>query len=105
MQICLSHVWGSICDDLWDHSDALVVCRQLGYTDTDSIAFRKAHYGRGVAAIHLDDVSCVGMERTLLECTHAGVHVHNCDTSEDAGVLCIGELLLEIPTIMMVEAS
>lgn len=30
LEICLSNEWGTVCNRMWDDTDARVVCRQLG---------------------------------------------------------------------------
>ena len=32
VEICVDNVYRTACDDLWDESEARVVCSQLGYT-------------------------------------------------------------------------
>lgn len=34
VEICINAVWGTVTDDFWGSFDALVVCRQLGFTGT-----------------------------------------------------------------------
>ncbi|PIK48343.1 putative deleted in malignant brain tumors 1 protein-like [Apostichopus japonicus] len=94
VEIFLNGEWGTVCDDLWDISDAEVVCRQLGLTKLLSASF--AFFSEGTGLIHLDDVLCSGSESSLLDCVHTTVH--DCGHNEDAGVSCTyfdGQLRLE----------
>ena len=87
VEIWYSNQWNTVCDDSWDINDATVICRQLGYRGAVT-AHHSAHFGQGSGQILLDDLQCIGREASLLECSHAGINVHNCGHGEDASVTC-----------------
>lgn len=77
-----------MCDDLWDINDAIVVCRELGFSRATS-APHAARYGQGTGNIWMDDVKCKGGEASLFNCQHRRVTGNSgCSHSEDAGVRC-----------------
>ena len=106
VEICLEGVWGSVCDDNWDSSDAEVVCRQLGYNgcELSYLAVRLNFFTTPLASFpllshhvlsqtelfyHLDEVACNGNENRLSDCAHGGIGSHNCVVKiEKAGVIC-----------------
>ena len=87
VEVYSNGVWGTVCDDGWDVTEASVVCRQLGYSGATS-APGQATFGQGSGPIYFDDVACNGNEPRLVDCTHRGTGVHNCGHNEDAGAVC-----------------
>ncbi|MBN3300213.1 C163A protein, partial [Amia calva] len=87
VEVCHRGVWGTVCDDSWDLQDAHVVCRELGCGSALS-APQGAQWGEGSGTVWLDEVSCRGTERALLECRSSPPGSHGCTHKEDAAVVC-----------------
>ncbi|XP_072041247.1 scavenger receptor cysteine-rich domain superfamily protein-like [Amphiura filiformis] len=82
---------GTICDYSWGTYDAIVVCRQLGFTGP-STSRCCAVYGQGITTIYLRYVSCASTEDRLIDCpTNYGWGPQtSCSHRRDAGVQCSG---------------
>ena len=40
--------WGTVCDDLWDQTEANIVCRQLGFSNGAVRVAADAEFGEGI---------------------------------------------------------
>ncbi|XP_019856578.1 PREDICTED: LOW QUALITY PROTEIN: deleted in malignant brain tumors 1 protein-like [Amphimedon queenslandica] len=86
VEVCINGAWGTVCDDDWDSDDAAVVCRQLGL-GTNGVSYGSAFYGQGNGSIVMDEVNCIGTEKSLFQCAYT--QIHDCSHHEDAGVKCV----------------
>jgi len=74
-----------ICDDNWDHNDANVVCRKLGYEVGLAVTFSR--YGYVPVDFIMNDVDCDGDEYSIWVCGYS-THVDDCFGYEGAGAIC-----------------
>ncbi|KAI2647995.1 Deleted in malignant brain tumors 1 protein [Labeo rohita] len=87
LEVYHNTVWGSVCDDQWDISDAQVVCRQLGCgaalrADGNSV------FGAGEGVVWLNNVECRGNEIHLWDCPLSLKNHTDCSHKEHAGLTC-----------------
>uniref|UniRef100_A0A1X7U210 SRCR domain-containing protein n=1 Tax=Amphimedon queenslandica TaxID=400682 RepID=A0A1X7U210_AMPQE len=84
VEICADGSWGYVCPNYrWGQNEAMVTCRQLGYTATG--ARTSSSFGKGAGPVHFSSFYCSGNENNLLDCSH---YTASCSYSYHAGVIC-----------------
>ncbi|KAH3861476.1 hypothetical protein DPMN_024406 [Dreissena polymorpha] len=88
--------WGTVCDDDFTVNSAKVVCRMLGFTDTETAKYiQPSVYGPGNGNILLDSLNCLGNETDIADCSHQAWEATDCSNSEDIGVDCRTHMRIE----------
>ncbi|KAL0195583.1 hypothetical protein M9458_009155, partial [Cirrhinus mrigala] len=80
LEVYHNAVWGSVCDDQWDISDAQVVCRQLGCGAALS-ADGNSVFGAGEDVVWLNRIH-------LWDCPLSLKNHTDCSHKEHAGLTC-----------------
>lgn len=90
VEVFYNQEWGTICDDDFTLANAHVLCRHLGFVAATGWT-HSAKYGKGTGPIWLDNLSCTGSEKSIVECQSRGWGNSDCSHEEDAGVVCKDE--------------
>jgi deleted-in-malignant-brain-tumors protein 1 len=88
VEVCTNGIWGAICSQGWDTTDAHVICTQLGYPQLEPYIFANSDFGGGDYPIVYSNSQCGGFEQTYTSCTKQTFPYSNCSRSNIAGVLC-----------------
>ncbi|KAL8206403.1 UNVERIFIED_CONTAM: Lysyl oxidase 3B [Gekko kuhli] len=90
IEVFYNQEWGTICDDDFTLANAHVLCRHLGFVAATGWT-HSAKYGKGSGRIWLDNLSCSGSEKSVVDCRSRGWGNSDCSHEEDAGVICKDE--------------
>ncbi|XP_051896722.1 deleted in malignant brain tumors 1 protein-like [Pristis pectinata] len=88
VEVLYNGTWGTVCSEKLDEKSAEVICKQVKCGHIKFIYPGSREFGKGVGPIWLDEMECFSHESTLWQCHSNPWGKHNCDHTEDAGVVC-----------------
>jgi len=86
LEVLHNGVWGTVCEDYFTATTAHVICKMLGLVTGSKID--NHDYTTSLGPIWLDDVRCIGTETDIVQCSHNGWGIHNCQHRQDVAVSC-----------------
>ena len=97
VEIKVNNIWAQICGDLWNFTDALVVCHYLGFNTTQPVP-QGDKFGISSSGYWLTEMQCNGQENNLNQCPYSlydnnGSPSSTCVTGYPAIVDCSGTRL------------
>ncbi|XP_042356220.1 lysyl oxidase homolog 3B [Plectropomus leopardus] len=87
VEVLKDNEWGTVCDDRWNLQSASVICRELGFGSAKE-ALTGARMGQGMGPIYMNEVKCVGTEKSIWNCPFKNITLEDCQHMEDAAVRC-----------------
>ncbi|XP_069016847.1 lysyl oxidase homolog 3B isoform X2 [Embiotoca jacksoni] len=87
VEVLKDNEWGTVCDDRWNLQSASVVCRELGFGSAKE-ALTGARMGQGMGPIYMNEVKCLGQEKSVWSCPFKNITSEDCQHMEDAAVRC-----------------
>ncbi|XP_067098885.1 lysyl oxidase homolog 3B isoform X2 [Osmerus mordax] len=87
VEVLRNSQWGTVCDDRWNLQSASVVCRELGFGSAKE-ALTGARMGQGMGPIHMNEVKCLGQEKSIWNCPYKNITSEDCQHLEDAAIIC-----------------
>ncbi|XP_035529436.1 lysyl oxidase homolog 3B isoform X2 [Morone saxatilis] len=87
VEVLKDNEWGTVCDDRWNLQSASVVCRELGFGSAKE-ALTGARMGQGMGPIYMNEVKCLGQEKSIWNCPFKNITSEDCQHMEDAALRC-----------------
>ena len=71
------------------------------YNDNNNLGAISArgYFSEGQLSFGITDIHCNGTENNITSCPHNQALLHNCQSHDDAGVVCQGSIILCITSI------
>ena len=101
LEVCTNNIWGSVCGDGFDVTDAHVVCRELGLGISgtqivdivkilivEPTVYINSHFGDGNEAIVFSNMQCGGYEGSISDCDKMNYGTFSCSRSNVVGIIC-----------------